>query len=235
MSQRTSRALYDVMEKHRNPIVLEENIVGSQYFNETFTYGKIILNNRELKKVYALRYNAYLDEIEINDGVKTDAILKEHDISCLIDGKKYSYLAHFKKNSDDAQLGYLKTIFEGDKITLYLKETKIFKEGQKAKTSLTTSIPPKLVGFKVYYFSKKGETPYGIKLKNKELLTIILPEYRPQMKAYIKSNHLKFKRATDLIKFFEYYDSLVLNKIWNNHKPWKLSTYFYYWLGFHLL
>jgi len=210
MSQRTSTALYDIMEKYRNPAKLDENIIGSPYYNESFSYGKVFMKKKELEKVFAVRYNAYTDEIEINDGVKIDVLLKNKDITCLIEGEKYSYLAYFKKNnSEDIQIGYLKTVFEGKKIILYIKESKMFKEGKKAKTSLTTSIPPKLVDFKTFYFSKIDETPYNFKPKNKELLTIIIPKYRSKMKDYIKNNHLKFKSKADLVMYFKYYDLLL--------------------------
>jgi hypothetical protein len=213
ISSQTQNWHYDIVEKSRNPEALKnENIIGSQYFNQLFSYGKVLINNKELDQNFALRYNAYSDEIEVNNGVEVNILTKEANVSCIIDDVKYSYQEYFKKNGVDTQFGYLKTIFKGEKIILYHKETKRFKEGKKAKTSLTTSIPPKLVDFESFYFSKIGETPYKLKLKKKDLLAVVIPEHKTTMIDFIKSNHLKFKSKTDLITFFKYYESLLLNK-----------------------
>jgi hypothetical protein len=216
ISSTTQNWHYDIMEKSRNPNTLKnEKILGSQYFNQLFSHGKVLINNKELNQNFALRYNAYSDEIEVNNDVEINILTKEPSVSCIIDEVKYSYQEYFKKNGVDTQFGYLKTIFKGKKIILYHKETKLFKEGQKAKTSLTTSIPAKLVDFESFYFSKIGEIPYKLKLKKKELLATIIPEHKPTMISFIKSNHLKFKSKADLITFFKYYESLLLNNTQN--------------------
>ena len=199
-----------LISKKRNPdAVKNEKIIGSQYFKPYFSYGKVLIKNKELEKDFALRYNAYSDEIEVNDGVEIDILVQEPDVSCLIDGERYSYQEYFKKNSGDTQFGYLKTLFGGKQLILYQKETKRYKAAKKARTSLTTSTPPKLVDFEAFYFSNLGETPYRIKLKNKALIALISTSHKLEMKSYLKENSLNVKKKNDLITFFKYYDLLL--------------------------
>jgi len=202
------------MDKLRNPDAIEKvKIIGSPYYKDSFSYGKIFLKKKELDLNYSYRYNAYTDEIEVNNGIDIDLLLKDTNISCIIDGEKYSYQEYAAKEDEDIQMGYLKTIFEGEKVILYFKKNKQFKEGKKAKTSLTTSFPPKLVDFEEFYFSNLEETPHKVKLKNKELLAIIPINYQLEMKTFLKDNDLNVKRKDDLITFFKYYDSLLLQNI----------------------
>jgi len=210
ITARTQTALYDIFEKSRNPDAIEnDKILGSQYYQVYFSYGKIFLKGKELENDYTFRYNAYSDEIEVNNGSDLTFLLKDTNISCEIGEDRYSYQKYIKKNSDDIQFGYLKTIFGGKKVSLYLKEIKKFKEGKKAKNSLTTAVPPKLIDFEVFYFSKTGETPHKIKLKNKDLLKMISSTHKSEMEAYIKENKINIKNRVDLIAFFKFYDSLL--------------------------
>ena len=214
MTSQTQSAIYDIMNKSRNPVAIENGkIIGTPYYKESFSYGKIFLKKKELDLNYSFRYNAYTDEIEVNNGSDIDLLLKDTNISCIIDGERYSYQEYAIKEGKDIQFGYLKTIFQGEKTTLYLKKIKKFKEGKKAKTSLTASFPPKLVDFEEFYFSNYGETPHKLKLKNKELLAVIPLSFQLKMKTFLKGNDLNVNKKDDLITFFKYYDSLLLQNI----------------------
>jgi len=210
MSAQTERQFLDIINKSRNTVTLKDSeIVGTKYFNENFVPGKIAQNNVEFSKEFQMRYNAYADEIEVNNGVDIDVLAKDSSISCTIGEQQYNYLPYKEANSEFSKMGYLTILFEGKNLQLYKREVKIFKEGRKARTSLTTSIPPKLVDFEHFVISQNNETPSIIKLKEKVLLNLFPEELRPKLKQYLKENKLKLKNKSDLISFIAHCDNLI--------------------------
>jgi hypothetical protein len=212
MSAQTERQFLDIIHKSRKPVTLKDSdIIGSRYYNENFTFGKITLDSVQFSKDFAMRYNAFADEIEVDSGEEIDILTRDTSISCTIGNKNYIYLPYIEKDSNYPKMGYLITVFEGKNIKLYSREVKIFKEGRKAKTSLTTSIPPKLVDFEYFLISKNNETPRLIKPKSNEVLKLVLDEFQLELKTFIKENNLKLKKRKDLITFIKKYDMLLSN------------------------
>ena len=190
-----------------------KEIIGNSYYKKEFVLGKIFINNKVISKKLTLRYNAFSDEIEVGNTQKFEALINNRDISCLIGKDLYIYHPYTKKDGEAIQTGYLRTIFKGQEFLLLIRETKIYKEGKKAKTTLETSFPGKLVDVKEFYLLKKSnENAVFIKQKNKKVLEIIDSDYKPTMSKYLKDNNLNVKEDKDLINFFKYYDSLNLNK-----------------------
>jgi hypothetical protein len=215
MSDQARFHLQSVMYKSFHKINMDplrdDKIVGSKYYNEFFQYGNISIDGKVYSKEFALRFNAYADEIEINNGVDIDILVKDSSIGCIIGEQQYDYLPYIEEDSNYPKMGYLITVFEGKNIKLYSREVKIFKEGRKAKTSLTTSIPPKLVDFEYFLISKNNETPYLIKPRSKEVLKLAPDEFQLELKTFIKENNLKLKKRKDLITFIKKYDMLLSN------------------------
>lgn len=190
-----------------------KTIIGNSYYKKEFAIGKIYINNKAISKTFTLRYNAFSDEIEVGTSLKFEALINNLDISCLIGKDIYIYHPYVRKEGEDTQTGYLKTIFKGSDISLLIRETKMFKEGVKAQTTLETSFPAKLIDVKEFYILKaSNKNAVLLKQKNKKVLEIIDTQYKSEMNLYLKNNNLNVKNDKDLIAFFKHYNSLTLNE-----------------------
>ncbi|MBN4085397.1 hypothetical protein JYT89_03545, partial [Flavobacteriaceae bacterium AH-315-B10] len=74
-----------------NATIDESNVNGSKYFNDAFLLGKVSINNKSSKDLYALRYNAYSDLIEVQKENEVETLIKAINVSCTIGGKLYVY------------------------------------------------------------------------------------------------------------------------------------------------
>ena len=204
---RVHNAYRNIINKaQKGQVLTADKIVGSAYFKETFSLGKIYFEGKEIDKEHALRYNAYKDEIEVNNGVDVDVLFKSSKISCLIGDEKF--ICHPYVYKESTQLGYVKVLYKGDDFSILIRETKKFKQGKKARTTLTASHPPKLVSQRKLYISKNNKPAVELKQKKKALLAVIPPKYQQQMSDFLKTNRLNLKKTANLRTFFNYYQHI---------------------------
>tara|TARA_B110000037_G_C16976431_1_gene447238 strand:+ start:162 stop:908 length:747 start_codon:yes stop_codon:yes gene_type:complete len=141
-----------------------KDIKGTPYFVEEFKLAKVYYGGRfeEGKQIY-IRHNAYSDELEMATSpyqyASEQILLKTKEVFCELDGVTYKLLPYINKSSGQPEIGYLQSIFEGEKYSVYLNQTKVFMKQQPARTSLERSFPPRFVDSQVFYYSKEGETP----------------------------------------------------------------------------
>jgi hypothetical protein len=188
--------------------IIDENIDGSRYFNETFLASKILYQGVSYPKMYLARYNAFEDLIELRKGEQTDALLKDENISCMIDGSLYVYQPYSIKKGKDTQLGYLKLLYTNSNISLYLQQHIKFKEAVVAKSSMSGSFPAKFVPSQTFYY-RTLDTEAAIPINKKTVLTVFSQLDKGQIKSYIKDNKIDISNEADLIKLFKYYASLL--------------------------
>ncbi len=185
------------------------NINGSPYFEENFKKGIIQLNGKPQKEIVYLRYNAFSDEIEMTPHefqYKTDqAIIKDKEVSCVIEADTYVYLPFINKFSGLPKIGYLIEKYRGDTYNLYLNKTKVYLEATQARTGLERSFPARFTDDLTYYYNKNGNTPRAVKLSKSKLIELF--EDTDRAKKYLKENK-KSKDGVELwlIGLFSYMD-----------------------------
>jgi hypothetical protein len=141
-----------------------KDIKGTPYFVEEFKLAKVYYGGKfeEGKNIY-IRHNAYTDELEMAISpyqyASDQILIKENKVYCEVEGVTFKLLPFISKSSGNPEIGYLQTVFEGEKYNVYLNQTKVFMKQQAARTSLERSFPPRFVDSQVFYFSKGGETP----------------------------------------------------------------------------
>lgn len=141
-----------------------KDIKGTPYFVEEFKLAKVYYGGRfeEGKQIY-IRHNAYSDELEMATSpyqyASDQILIKDNKVYCEVEGITFKLLPFISKSSGNPEIGYLQTVFEGEKYSAYLKQTKVFMKQQPARTSLERSFPPRFVDSQVFYYSKEGETP----------------------------------------------------------------------------
>ena len=141
-----------------------KDINGTPYFVGEFKLAKVYYGGKfeEGKNIY-IRHNAYSDELEMAispyQNASDQILLKTKEVFCEIEGVTFKLLPYISKSSGQPEIGYLQSIFEGEKYSVYLNQTKVFMKQQAARTSLERSFPPRFVDSQVFYYSKEGETP----------------------------------------------------------------------------
>jgi len=200
MRYNTNRTFSDSEKKY---------IIGNSYYNKIFIPGNILYENKIVSKIYALRYNAFRDEIEVSNGDKIEYVTRDPKISCIIGIQKYTFKPFVKDKKQKSRVGYLVTIYQGNSFTLFERKVKKYKAAKKAKNTLTTSQPAKIIDVIDFYLSNSNEIATYVKPKKKALLEIINSRDRSTMKTFISKKKLNLKLKKDLITFFKYYDSLI--------------------------
>ena len=150
-----------------------------------------------------MRYNAFTDEIEVEKakGMKTESVFKTNSLYCNIGSDTYVLKDYLNVKGELTQ-GYLLSLTKEGKYRLYQKRTKIFKEGQKAQTSLHKDSPHRFKDSESFYVGVGDKYPKYLKSSKKGLKEIFDEKDLDKAKKYIKENNIKLNDKEDLIRLF---------------------------------
>ena len=173
-----------------------KGVVGSPYRNNFFEIG-VIYRKKDSIKTY-LRYNGLNDEIEIasfkDASSSTNAVKKSESISCKIVNDVFVYNQFIDENKFKSR-GYLIKVYVGEKYNLFVRDKKVFKEGEKAKNSLEHDKPPKFIDKRTFFIQYMSELPKAVKLKFKKISEQLAKEDQLKLvnikKSYKKINTLE--------------------------------------------
>jgi hypothetical protein len=198
------RAAFGLTEEEFN------NIEGSPYANELFTAGNIYKNDKELFKDVLLRYNIFADEIEIkqNENVSDDsygALIKEPNTLVKILNNIYIFVP-FEGSNEKGH--YFSILTEESNFDLYKKTEVSYSAPSYAKTSYDRDRPASFTQKSIYYMVSKDGKFYELP-NSKSKIIKVMNKRKDQVKAYIKTANLDFKKEIDLIKLVKYYNSLL--------------------------
>ena len=191
---------------HASNLSSLKGIIGSPYRNNTFQIG-IIYRNKDSVKTF-LRYNALNDEIEIalskDASSSTNAIIKSESISCKIVNDFFVYKEFVDENKFKNK-GYLIKAYGGEKYNLYVRDRKVFKEGEKARNSLELNKPPKFIDKQTVFIQYMSDLPKAVKLKYKKISELIAKEDQVKL-AKLKNSHRKITSLDKLISLISSID-----------------------------
>ena len=173
-----------------------KGIIGSPYRNNFFKMG-VIYRNKDSIKTY-LRYNGLNDEIEIasskDASSSTNAVKKSKSISCKIVNDVFVYNQFIDENNFKSR-GYLIKVYVGEKYNLFVRDKKVFKEGEKARNSLEHNRPPKFIDKRTIFIQHMSDLPKAVKLKFKKISEQLTIEDQLKLsnmkKSYKKVNTLE--------------------------------------------
>lgn len=188
--------------------------VGSVYIDDAFKPCKIYYNT-EFVGEFFYRHNAFNDEIEIKDSDSP----RDNDVSSLvvmrqlklIDSEDQTELSlHvYQTKEENLRNGYLYKLSTGSKYNLYFKNNVKYTQGTRPVTSLTRPTPNKFSHFVEYYLKRNGEETAQSLGKNKgDFLNVVDTDIRNEVKDYIKEEKIDLKDTQDLIRLFDYMNSL---------------------------
>jgi hypothetical protein len=179
-------------------------VEGSVYLDEHFVNGDIITEQSEHFAEIPMRYNAYMESIEIklSDGI-IYSLKDPSKIQQILLKSRILVYTDFG-SADKKRSGYLFVLYQG-KSSLYVRIAKAFKEGIPSN-GITPETPPKIIDKpKEYYIKLKDELPRYFSSK-KELLEL-LKSHESEIEGFMKTEKVKTNNEDDLIKVLTYYDS----------------------------
>jgi len=186
-----------------------DNIEGSPYANENFVFGSLYVDAKLHKKNVLLRYNIFAEEIEISTGVKSkestyNALLKNPSFYARIGTTTYIFAPYNDSNKDG---GYFEFITSGNHFDLYEKAKILFVKATEPRP-YASAAPAKFLRSTDYYLvSKKGKF---FKVPNKH--SKVIKEWDSDsdvLKAYLKTNNIDLSKKSDVVRTFNFYDSLL--------------------------
>ena len=167
----------------------------------------MIYRNKDSVKTY-LRYNGLNDEIEIalsKDATSTtNAVKKSESISCKINNDFFVYKEFIDENKFKSK-GYLIRVYGGEKYNLYVRDKKVFKEGEKSKNSLESDRPPRFVDKQTIFIQYMSDLPKPTKLKYKKFSESIANEDKFKL-ANLKKRDKKINSLDRLISLISRID-----------------------------
>ena len=188
-----------VTGKNNLPIKVE----GSPYLDEAFKLGTVTVSNDTSYKTY-LRYNAFNDEIEMQDGEKVIALMKRDYITAQLNGFNYRVI----KFMEDGKIrqGYGIPLYTGD-TSFYSRYQVVLREGKAANSSYGKERPPSFEREVLYYIAREGKTAEPVRLTKKSIIEA-LSDQKASLDRYCKAEKLKLKIEAEVIQLLRHYDSL---------------------------
>ena len=187
--------------------ILRANVEGTPYYDEEFNSANIA----PLNKVYFIRYNAALDDMEVIQSSDT-LIMNKNNRNYVIKQNKgnitYKILEYADSKKD--KLGYYVQLTEGANVALYRKDRKKFVEVKKAAYggNLNASSAKFKKQKSEFYIELKG-SGNAIKISKKKKNVIKLFAGKEDLvEKFIKKNKIKVTKEDGLKKLIDYVNSL---------------------------
>lgn len=184
-------------------IISEEgnkNIDGSPYLNEEWKEATILFSNGKSLKAEKVNYNIYQSKISYKkEDVEYNPETSFNIIGLKIDGNHYIF-----ENSGDMHQ-YIYRLLSDGKVQLLEKYSTTIKKGK--ETNGLEKATNDYYDTETYLYYKEDNKP-AVRFRNKELL-FIMADKKKEVESLIKQQKLKTRKEKDLIKIFDYYNSLI--------------------------
>jgi len=182
---------------------LHFDIIGTPYYDETYRLGHIYFKGEKL--TFFFRYNALEDRVELKDRTtRLFHLQKDYLLEPTFGNKSYKYL-YYLHDEDDLRKGYMVLLEKGNKISLYIKPRKIFKQADSPDHGYDSFSPPKYEDASGYYYQYGKDYPRPTKLGKGPLLRL-LKDRKLEMLEYISQQELDLNKEQDVVQLIQYYN-----------------------------
>ena len=188
-------------------------IDGTPYVSEAFLPAKIIskATSSVEDKVLYLRYNAVNGEFEVQGVDEKVYVINKYrrDITVKFVGlnKTYQNFGYLEDGNENFSY-FINLSNENSKVKLLKKENIILVKKTVATTSYDKERPAHYKQVSDDYFIKINENlAQELPKKDKDIANLF-PEHSKTILAYVKAEKIKTKKEEDLIKLFEYINTL---------------------------
>jgi len=180
-------------------------IEGSPFLNKEYKLAVVTSSDGQVFKDVPLRYNCYNDVFEfLREGNAFEIIPKEKASKAEFD-KQVFRLMDYEAGGTVKGKGYFEILAEG-KATLCKRASIKFFEEEPLK-GYADPVRPRFDDFKETFWVSIKETPAKLITNSKKLIEI-LDDKKSDIQSYISKQKLGVKKADDLKKIIDYYNSL---------------------------
>jgi len=190
-------------------IVYGPNTMGTPYTQPSFSTAKIA----PIGKVYLVRYNALMDEMEVKGSQEADIMViskkKNYVINQHSDNITYRVLEKVNKDEEN-ELGYYISVQENDNVSLYRKRCKkLVKRDKPTYGSTASTVTAEFKDMRCEFYIEKEHDGHAIKVpkKRKDFLELF-PEKANLISAYIKEHRIKLNKEKSLKKLIKYINTI---------------------------
>ena len=181
-----------------------KDLVGSVYNSKEFLPARL----NEDKVIYSMNYNAFQDQMVVKKDGNLFFLRKDYDFMVTFLNTEKKYRVFDYQEGGQKMTSFFVVLFQGEKISLLLKEKIKYYSEKKAKSGYDKYQPPKLKREKDKFFlGYKNNTTKELPKKKKDILNLFTSK-STDIESYVKRNNLGFKSKEDLTKIFTYYHAL---------------------------
>lgn len=205
----------DASEKISN-----EDIDGSPFLYENFTYGKIIDLSQDKTIEALMRYDVYQDRFEImvaDDSENIKVLKRSNNYEYVLNREKFVLIQSEEAINEihyNVGNGYVVELTspENSEAALYKRYSKKLIQGKKAKTTYQQDTPPKIEN-DVRYIIKFGDEFVRVEDHKRKILDAFPKDKQKDIKDYIKSKKFKFRGSeqeiqNEMVQVVRYYNTL---------------------------
>jgi hypothetical protein len=182
---------------------LVANAEGSQFYDETFKKATI----SDTENVFNVRYNAFLDAMEILNGDDIALLDKEyqrHLISFPENNVRYKILWEKRKKAK-ASLAYFVLLEDNNYLSLYRKDSKKYIPSKRRLAKYKGEFR----NVRSRFYVEINHTGKAIPLpRTNKKFAALFSDKRAQIEAYMKSENLKVRKENDLLQLIQYINTL---------------------------
>ena len=186
-------------------------IIGTPYSTESFVKSTLYYDEESQGEFY-VRYNALNSIIEIKKSSLPEEVAKrlyaDKSIKIKYLNKELRFTTYINKKKETKN-GYLSLIVDGKFYKLYHRLAVKFSEGKEAANSMVADIPSRFIHFEEFYYQKVDvdRIDYLPPTKGK-FIKQFDKSLRERLKIFIKEQNFNLDHEEDLIKIFEFVNSL---------------------------
>ncbi len=177
--------------------------VGTQYYNPNFLPAKIGEGS-----VTLIRYNAYNDQIEFQNGDKVQGLPAEKGKTITtIDGKTSYTYTDYTTDQGESYTGYLISVASYPALKIYARQKMLYQPESEPSNGYESTRPAtyKKTALK-YYIGIKDNPIVYLSPKKKELIKLF-PGKEAQISEYAKNNKISDKDE-DMVKLADFLSTL---------------------------
>ncbi|MGZ2370239.1 hypothetical protein ACXR6G_10665 [Ancylomarina sp. YFZ004] len=180
------------------------NVDGDFFINKDWTEGSVFFNDKHVVNNVSLRYFIKGKEMHVNHDGKIMKIINQTSIDSIIIGEHKFVYSELIFGSTVIQ-DYLELLSAGSK-KLYKHYTNKFIKAKEV-SSYQTQESDKYIIKKEYFVGVNDNVAEFFKPKKKTILALF-SDKKENVVDFVKKNKLKYSREKDLVKIFNYYNSL---------------------------
>ncbi len=186
------------------------DIEGFAFFTEDWNYSLIKLTNEKAFDMIETKLNVYTNELYFKTDKNAAMVfvagyVKELDIYDSIETKNiiYRFKTGFPKIDNQNENSFYEVITEGN-VTLLKFIKKIISV---KKNDISGEVDKQFETYEDYYVFSNNEMK-RLK-KDKDFISRLLSERKDEVESFLKKNPLNSKNVNDIIKLFQFYNSLA--------------------------